>query len=124
MIDPSVDVDFEIVAGCSAAGSSAGDGSGIVTGVVRGQSCAGEVTEPVTGTVSGCVIGSVMMILMLGSLGRVCGAHGADTALSAAGAGTVSTFAVPPQIAQHRATAAMAVPIRMMCFFIWLPPKF
>ena len=76
---------------------------------------------PVTSTVSGCVTGSAMMILILGC---VCGAHGADTALSAAGAGTVSPVDVPPQIAQHRATTAIAVPVRIMCFFIRLPPMF
>lgn len=41
--------------------------------------------------------GSAMMMLLLGSMNCVCGAHGADTALSVAGAGTVSTLAVPPQ---------------------------
>ena len=91
MIDSSSDVDSGTTVGDSSFVSSAGVGSGIATGVSCGQFCDGEAAEPVTGTVSGCVTGSVMMILLLGSLGCVCGAHGADTALSAMGADVHNT---------------------------------
>ena len=121
----SSDVDFGTTVEGSSFVSSVGVGSGVVVGVVCGQSCAGEATEPVTGTVSGCVTGSVMMLLLLGSLGRVCGAHGADTALSAAGAGTVSAVSVPPQIAQHRGKGGEDCSDKNSALFHdRLPPKF
>ena len=101
-------------AGCSAIASSAGVDVGMSVGV----SCTGEATEPATGIISDSVTGSVMSMLLIGSAGCACGAHGADAARSVVAAGTASTLAVPPQNAQHSAEAARTVPAMILRFLI------
>lgn len=109
---------FGIAADCSAIASSASVDVGMTVGVSYGHSFFGESTEPATGTVSDSVTGSSMTILLIGSVGCVCGAYGADTTLSVADVGTAYTLAVPPQSAQHSAEEARTVLAMILRFFI------
>ena len=106
--------------GCSLIASSAGVDAGTTVSV----SCAGESTEPATGIVSDSVTGSSMTILLIGSVDCACGAHGADTARSAAAAGTVHFGCAAPKRPTQRGSGEDCSCKNSAFFHNLLPPCF